>query len=41
MCDRPVRKDPRLKSWDYGQAGVYFITFCTAGMRPVLSEIPP
>lgn len=25
----PQRKSPRLKGYDYGQAGAYFVTICT------------
>jgi REP element-mobilizing transposase RayT len=35
----PVRKHPRLKSYDYGQAGCYFVTVCTKEKRPTLSRI--
>jgi putative transposase len=33
------RKHPRLKGYDYGQDGVYFITACTNKKRKVLSRI--
>ena len=33
------RKHPRLKGYDYGQDGVYFITICTDKKKNVLSEI--
>ena len=33
------RKHPRLKGYDYGQDGVYFITICTDKKKKVLSEI--
>ncbi len=37
--DRPERKNPRLRGWDYGAGGTYFVTFCTSVHRPVLSSI--
>ena len=37
--DRPERKNPRLRGWDYGAGGTYFVTFCTSAHRPVLSRI--
>ena len=37
--DRPERKNPRLRGWDYGAGGTYFVTFCTTAHRPVLSSI--
>ena len=37
--DRPERKNPRLRGWDYGAGGTYFVTFCTSAPRPVLSSI--
>ena len=33
------RKHPRLKGYDYGQAGAYFITFCTKDKEHLLSDI--
>lgn len=33
------RKHPRLKGYDYGQDGVYFITICTDKKKKVLSRI--
>ena len=27
--DRPARKSPRLKDYDYAQDGAYFVTICT------------
>lgn len=35
----PIRKSTRLKSFDYSSAGAYFVTVCTEGRRPILSEI--
>ena len=37
--DRPERQNPRLRGWDYGAGGTYFVTFCTSAHRPVLSSI--
>ena len=37
--DRPERKNPRLRGWDYGAGGTYFVSFCTSAHRPVLSSI--
>ena len=37
--DRPERNNPRLRGWDYGAGGTYFVTFCTSAHRPVLSSI--
>ena len=37
--DRLERKNPRLRGWDYGAGGTYFVTFCTSVHRPVLSSI--
>ena len=37
--DRPERKNPRLRGWDYGAGGTYFVTVCTSAHRPVLSSI--
>lgn len=35
----PKRKACRMSTWDYSKAGSYFLTFCTAGRRPLLGEI--
>ena len=35
----PQRRDPRLKSWDYGQNGAYFITVCTKNRDLTLGTI--
>jgi REP element-mobilizing transposase RayT len=35
----PVRKQNRLKGYDYSQAGCYFITICSAEKRPIFSRI--
>ncbi|MBQ7255256.1 MAG: transposase [Oscillospiraceae bacterium] len=39
MTDLPIRRHPRLKSYDYSQNGAYFVTFCTAGKEKILSKI--
>lgn len=33
------RKPNRLKNYDYGQCGAYFITVCTKNRQPILSKI--
>ncbi len=35
----PVRKPNRLPNYDYSQNGAYFITICTEGRKPCLSQI--
>ena len=35
----PKRKHPRLKEYDYSKNGAYFVTICTKGKKPVLSQI--
>lgn len=35
----PKRRSPRLKGYDYGTGGAYFITICTQNRRCILSEI--
>ena len=37
----PVRKHPRLKTYDYSQNGCYHITVCTKNRRPILSSVKP
>ncbi len=37
--DLPKRKHPRLKEYDYGQKGIYFITICTNVKQCTLSKI--
>lgn len=39
MAEYPVRKNLRLKTWDYTSDGVYFLTFCTTAHRCLLSVI--
>ncbi len=36
---QPVRRSPRLASYDYSQAGLYFVTICTHDRAPVLGEV--
>ena len=35
----PQRKSPRLPGYDYNQAGVYFVTFCTKARENLLARI--
>ncbi|MBQ3551157.1 MAG: hypothetical protein IJA41_09300 [Clostridia bacterium] len=35
----PIRRTHRLKEFDYGQYGYYFITVCTNHRKPLLSKI--
>ena len=35
----PIRKNIRLKEYDYSTAGYYFITICTKSKRKILSTI--
>ncbi len=35
----PKRKDPRLKGFDYGKTGAYFLTICTQNRKNTLSTI--
>ncbi|MBR2048845.1 MAG: transposase [Oscillospiraceae bacterium] len=35
----PVRKDNRIKKYDYSQNGAYFITVCTKNRKCLLSQI--
>ncbi len=37
--DFPKRKHPRLKSYDYSQNGMYFVTICTRDRMPVLGTV--
>ena len=39
MPDLPKRKPNRLKNYDYSSPGAYFITFCTAERKKILSEV--
>ncbi len=35
----PQRKSPRLRGYDYSQAGAYFVTICTHKRLPLFGEI--
>lgn len=35
--DLPQRKPNRLKNYDYGQTGCYFVTLCTQNRQPLFS----
>jgi REP element-mobilizing transposase RayT len=35
----PQRKSPRLRGYDYSQAGAYFVTICTHHRLPLFGEI--
>ena len=37
--ERPERKLPRLKEYDYSQGGAYFVTICTQDRKRILSNI--
>ena len=37
--DYPKRKHVRLKGYDYGRNGVYFVTVCTQNRWCILSQI--
>ena len=39
MSELPKRKPPRLKGYDYGQNGAYFITFCTKDKLKTLGRV--
>lgn len=39
MKELPKRKHPRLREYDYGCPGAYFITICTHNRRCLLSRI--
>lgn len=39
MKDLKIRKDIRLKKYDYSQKGYYFITICTKNRECILSQI--
>ena len=39
MNDLSMRKHPRLKGYDYGQNGAYFITFCTKDKLKTLGKV--
>ncbi|MBR6786163.1 MAG: transposase [Clostridia bacterium] len=35
----PERKHPRLKNYDYGQNGCYFVTICVKDKKPLLGSV--
>jgi REP element-mobilizing transposase RayT len=37
--ERPARRSPRLKDYDYGQNGAYFVTICTHNRENLFGEI--
>ncbi len=37
--DRPVRKSPRLKGYDYSLCGAYFLTICTHDFKQLFGKI--
>ena len=39
LMDRPQRKHPRLKEYDYSQNGYYYVTVCTEKNEPILSRV--
>ena len=39
QMEYPVRKQIRLKGYDYNQNGVYFLTLCAKGRTPIFSKI--
>ncbi len=39
MMDLPKRKHPRLKNYDYGSSGYYYVTINTQDNLPVLSRV--
>jgi len=39
MIPHPKRKNPRLPTYDYSQAGMYFVTICTHHRKNRLCEI--
>ena len=41
MESKPVRRPLRLRDYDYGADGVYFITICTKGRACTLGRIRP
>lgn len=36
---RPARRSPRLKGYDYSQEGAYFVTVCTQHRTPLFGEV--
>ena len=39
FMDRPVRKSPRLKGYDYSLCGAYFLTICTYKFQNLFGKI--
>lgn len=39
MTELPQRKSPRLKDYDYTQAGAYFVTICTHDRKRIFGHI--
>ena len=39
MKELPIRKNIRLKNYDYSNAGYYFITICTHGRQNLLCDV--
>ena len=37
--EKPIRKSPRLGTYDYSTSGGYFVTICTHGKKHILSRI--
>ena len=37
--EKPIRKPNRLRDYDYGQNGAYFVTICVHNRKPILSTI--
>jgi len=35
----PIRASTRLRGFDYGQSGAYFITLCVDGRQPLFGQI--
>jgi putative transposase len=36
---RPARKSPRLRDYDYGQEGAYFVTICTHNREAIFGDV--
>ena len=39
MTEKPIRKQTRLKDYDYSQNGCYFVTICTYERQKTLSDV--
>ncbi|MEZ4672356.1 MAG: hypothetical protein R3E39_31000 [Anaerolineae bacterium] len=37
--ERPARKSPRLKGYDYSQNGAYFVTICTQNRECLFGQV--